>query len=280
MRKEAMNKTSAGSAPLRACQTGLLAIFLLTLPAEASPAQAAPPSEPKILSDGAKAKAVRVENMHQTRYIEMFLAFEDPTTKKLVAACYNPMFGSKGIPASRDTAPQAKVEGIKPAELEKELNILNASINGPKLWQPDWAEVEAGRVRNFNGIKAPWVGELDMAKAVAVAKSPPYVPMTIGRKSRLGWNKGSTVLLLDDAEGNTWVMKGFQLGLQPKHTYEEFVARGASNFKKLPPGWKFRVKKLDKDLIETPAKGIATIMPDEFLNVYDKTGPGMTNYKP
>jgi hypothetical protein len=135
-------------------------------------------------------------------------------------------------------------------------------------------------VKNFNGIKAPWVGELDMAKAVAVAKSPPYVPMTIGRKSRLGWNKGSTVLLLDDAEGNTWVMKGFQLGLQPKHTYEEFVARGASNFKKLPPGWKFRVKKLDKDLIETPAKGIATIMPDEFLNVYDKTGPGMTNYKP
>jgi len=26
--------------------------------------------------------------------------------------------------------------------------------------------------------------------------------------------------------------------------------------------------------------GVAAIMPDEFFNVYDKTGPGMTDYKP
>jgi len=91
---------------------------------------------------------------------------------------------------------------------------------------------------------------------------------------------GTTVLLLDDAEGNTWVMKGFQQGLKPRYTYKEFVAAGAGNFKKLPPGWKFRVKTLDKDLIEKPENGVATIMPDEFFNVYDKSGPGMSNYKP
>jgi hypothetical protein len=33
-------------------------------------------------------------------------------------------------------------------------------------------------------------------------------------------------------------------------------------------------------LIEVPENGVATIMPDEFFNVYDKTGPGMSNYKP
>jgi hypothetical protein len=33
-------------------------------------------------------------------------------------------------------------------------------------------------------------------------------------------------------------------------------------------------------LIEVPEAGVATIMPDEFFNVYDKTGPGMSNYKP
>jgi hypothetical protein len=104
--------------------------------------------------------------------------------------------------------------------------------------------------------------------------------MTIARKSGLGWNKGTQVLLLDDDAGNTWVMKGFQLGLEPKHTYEQFVAAGAGNFKKLPAGWQFRVKVLDKDLIEVPVTGVATIMPDEFFNMYDKTGPGMTNFKP
>jgi hypothetical protein len=96
----------------------------------------------------------------------------------------------------------------------------------------------------------------------------------------LGWNQGTTVVLLDDPEGNTWVLKGFQVGLKPNYTFEEFVAAGQSQFKKLPPGWKFRTKTLEKDLIEKPEGGVATVMPDEFFNVYDKTGPGMTNYKP
>ena len=26
--------------------------------------------------------------------------------------------------------------------------------------------------------------------------------------------------------------------------------------------------------------GVAAIIPDEFFNVYDKTGPGYSNYKP
>ena len=88
------------------------------------------------------------------------------------------------------------------------------------------------------------------------------------------------MLLLDDAEGDTWIMKGLQLGLKPQHTYEQFAATGAGNFKKLQPGWKFRIKTLEKDLIEVPENGVAKIMPDEFFNIYDKTGAGMSNYKP
>lgn len=236
---------------------------------------------PEILHDGADAKHMVVKNMHQTRYIEMFLAFKDPATQKLVAACYNPMFTSEGIPATRDTAPQALVEGLDFEKIKKEYGVLNASLNGPKLWLPDWTEIEAGVVREFNGIAAPWVGQLDMGgNTGGVAESKPYKPKKIARKSGIGWNKGTTVLLLDDQEGNTWVMKGFQLGLTPPYTYQEFVAAGMDQFKNLPDGWTFRVKTLEKDLIERPENGIATIMPDEFFNVYDLTGPGMTNYTP
>jgi hypothetical protein len=238
-------------------------------------------AEPKVIKDGSNAKPGRVENMHLTRYIEMFLAFRDPTTGKFVAACYNPMFTSKGIPATRDTAPQALVDGLDFEKIKKEYNLVGASLNGPKLWTPDWSEVEVGVERDFNGIKAPWVAQLNMGdKPVAVSESAPYAPMTIARKSALGWKKGTTVLLLDDASGNTYVMKGFQVGIAPKYTYEQFVAAGQSQFKQLPEGWKFRVKTLDKELIETPQDGVATILADEFFNVYDKTGPGMTNYKP
>ena len=65
--------------------------------------------------------------------------------------------------------------------------------------------------------------------------------------------QGTTVLLLDDAEGNTWIMKGFQLGLKPQKTYEEFVAAGAGNFKQLPPGWKFRISTDNAKSISTAA---------------------------
>jgi hypothetical protein len=71
-----------------------------------------------------------------------------------------------------------------------------------------------------------------------------------------------------------------QLGLKPQRTYEEFLAAAPSLFKTLPQGWKARVVKLEKDLDEKPEGGVAAIMSDEFFNVYDKTGPGMSNYKP
>jgi hypothetical protein len=242
-------------------------------------AQEKPSAVPQVLADGANAKSARVDNMRMTRYIEMFLAAHDETGK-LVAACYNSMFSPEGIPASKDTAPQKLAEGLDVDKLKNDYGVLGASLNGPKLWLPDWAGIDIGVARDFNGIHTAWVAQLNMDKSAGVSESTPYESMTIARKSGVGWNKGTTALLLDDAEGNTWIMKGFQLGLKPQQTYEQFVAAGAGNFKKLPPGWKFRIKVLDRDLIEKPEGGVATIMPDEFFNVYDKTGPGMTNYKP
>lgn len=266
---------------MKRIKAGLLIAVILTAKSMTSIAQSPTPVVPDVFVDGANAEFRHVDKMHKTRYIEMFLSGRDANTGKMVAACYNTMFTLKGIPATRDTAPQKLVEGLDFDKINQEYGVLNASLNGPKLWMPDWSEVNSGVERNFNGIAATWVGQLNMGdNAGGVSESTPYKSLTIARKSSLGWNKGTTVLLLDDAEGNTWVMKGFHMGLKPKHTYEEFVSAGATMFKKLPEGWKFRIKKLEKDLIETPEKGIATIMPDEHFNVYDKTGPGMTNYKP
>jgi hypothetical protein len=33
-----------------------------------------------------------------------------------------------------------------------------------------------------------------------------------------------------------WILKGFQMGLKPEYTYDEFVAGGQDHFKKLPEG--------------------------------------------
>jgi hypothetical protein len=281
MKREKNMKRKVGvTASQAAMKVGLLTVVMLTAAVLPSFAQAPPAAMPKVFSDGADAKPKRVENLNQVRYIEMYLAAPDAKTGEIVAACYNSSTLPGDTPVAKDTSPQALVEGLDLAKIKTEYGVVGASLNGPKLWMLDWCDIEVGVVREFNGIKAGWCAQLNMKKNADVTKMPVYKPMTIDRKSSIGWNKGTTALLLDDPEGNTWIMKGFQLGLKPQHTYQQFVAAGASNFKKLPPGWKFRIKKLDKDYVETPANGVATILPDEFLNVYDKTGPGMGNYKP
>lgn len=238
-------------------------------------------TEPGVLGDGDGAKSIRVDGLHKVRFAEIFLAGREEKTGKLVAACYNTSLFPGAVPASRDTAPQAWAEGLDFNKIKNEFGVLGASFNGPKLWMPDWVEIQNGVVREFNGRKVPWVAQLDMGDNTSgVSESTPYKPITIARDSGIGWNKGTTALLLDDAEGNTWIMKGFQVGLKPAYTFEQFVAAGQSHFKKLPPGWTFRVKTLEQDLNERPQGGVATIMVDEFFNVYDKTGPGMSNYKP
>ncbi len=145
---------------------------------------------------------------------------------------------------------------------------------------PDWVEIDVGAERDFDGLAAMWCAQLNMGENDSVGEIATYEPVTFARDSRLGWNKGTTVVLLDDAEGNTWVMEGFELGLKPENTYDEFLTALPVIYKKLPEGWNVRVKTLKEDLIEKPQGEVATIMKDEFFNVYDKTGPGMTNYKP
>ena len=107
--------------------------------------------------------------MHKTRFIEIFLAHRDAKTGKLVAECYNTMFTPRGIPASKDTAPQAKVEGLDFEAMKKDFAVAGASLNGPKLWLSDWTEIEAGVERNFNGIAASWVARLNMGDNAGAA---------------------------------------------------------------------------------------------------------------
>jgi hypothetical protein len=232
--------------------------------------------------DGANAQAKRFDNLNQVRYLEVFVVGGNGLTHNLYGRCYNTTFApSFDLAASKDSAPQAYAEGIDLKAIKKQQGALGATLNGPKQWMLDWTEISLGKERDFNGKLIPWCADLNL-KGVDLKKwgKVPYEPMTIARNSACGWNKGTTALLLDDPEGNTWVMKGFQVGLKPQYTHEQFVAAGQGQFKNLPPGWKFRVKTLDQDLIEKPEAGVATIMPDEFFNVYDKCGAGMTNYKP
>ena len=56
--------------------------------------------------------------------------------------------------------------------MKKEYGVLGASLNGPKLWLPDWTDIEIGRERDFNGMQGGWVAQLDMGTTRAASAKP------------------------------------------------------------------------------------------------------------
>ena len=108
---------------MKTVNVGLIIMALFLIVVIPCGAQDASLAAPEVLSDGANAKNKRVDNMHQTRYIEIFLAAKEAKTGSLVAACYNSMFSTEGIPVSKDTAPQTLVEGLDLEQIKKEYGV-------------------------------------------------------------------------------------------------------------------------------------------------------------
>ena len=230
--------------------------------------------------DNANVKVMHLKNQNGSRYAEVFLVGGNALTGDLKASVYNTLLLNGRSVSNKDSAPQKLALAFNPGQLKKEYHVLGAKLNGPKRWQLDWIEVPVGAKRDFDGLMACWVAELSLKGMNLKDESKmSYHPTTVHRHTQFGYNKGTTVHLIDDADGNTWIMKGYNEGIHPAMSY----AKGSTTLGKrltLPAGWKFRDKVLTKDLVLIPATGTAMIMPDNLFNVYDKTGPGYSNYKP
>jgi hypothetical protein len=241
-----------------------------------------PPSFIPLPDERASAVPKKYEHIHLTRYIELFLVGGNRLTGDLRANVYNTTYFNGWNDANKDSAPEALVAGLDLKKLAKEHKVFLVYLNGPKLWMLDWAEVQIGPVRDFDGVKAAWAANVDLkGVSLKAGHTNAYKKTTIERKSRIGWNKGTTVFLIDDAEGNTWVLKGMQLGLGSKETYDSIATNFAEKrLPNLPRGWKFRTKVLDRDLIETPKNGVEPLLSGPMDDIFDKIGPGYSNYTP
>ena len=230
--------------------------------------------------DGAKVTPMHFENLRAGQYTEIFLIAGNPVDGELRANVYNTVGLNGYTQANNNSSPTPIVAKVNADSLKKEFKVLGAHVNGPKLWMLDWIDVPVGTERDFNGLMARWVAVVDL-KGIDLKDTSEggYRKTSVERKTKFGYLKGRPAFLIDDAAGNTWIMKGMDLGLNPTQSYETGKDLG-NRLKKLPAGWKFRVAVLPEDLVLLPATGVAQIMPDELFNVYDRTGPGYSNYKP
>lgn len=233
----------------------------------------------KLPDDGANASVKRFDDLRNMRYAEVFHIGGNELTHDLQAAFYNTT-GLNNSKDPRDTCPADLWAKVDPETIKKQYDVLGVFKNGPRYWMMDWIELPVGAERDFNGLKARWFGQVQLPLGVDLKEkgSSAYHPTTVARKSQMGFNKGKLVFILDDAEGNPWVMQAYSLIVDPNLNYDSLKDLGSKL--KLPPGWKFRVQLLDRDLTIRAVDGIAHIVQDDLENTYDLCARGASNFKP
>ena len=228
--------------------------------------------------DGAEAKLNTFKGTYGHRYTEMFLIGGNAITKNLEANVYN-TWGLNGSDTTGDSSPAVLLDKIDVKEIAKQYHMLAAFKNGARLWTLDWIEVQMGKELDFGGMKARWVNWLDLRGISTEPGAADYKNITVTRRTRFGFNKGTRISVLDDAQGNPWVMKSFSLITFPDQNFADIANLGSRL--KLPAGWKFRSVVLEQDLVLTPdSTGTAHITQDDFGNTYDRAGGPFSNFKP
>ena len=229
-------------------------------------------------NDGADAKLVTQRGVRGQRYTEMFLIGGNAITKDLEANVYNTM-GLNGGPTTGDSSPAALLDKVDVKSVKEQYGMLASFKNGPRLWTLDWFDGAVGKELDFNGMKARWVNWLDLKGISTEPGAADYKDITVKRHTHFGFDKGKQVFVLEDPDGNPWVMKSMSLITHPEQKFDELGTLGSRL--KLPPGWKFRGPVLDQDLILTPDQdGVAHITQDDFGNTYDRAGGAYSNIKP
>jgi hypothetical protein len=231
--------------------------------------------------DGKDAKVTRFSNLNNYRYCEVFLIGGNALTKDLSAGVYNTTdLNNKANP--RDSCSTGMWAKVDVDALKKQYDVLGAFKNGPRFWMYDWIELPIGTQHDFNGIQARWLARVQLPKEFGKEGATYYNPTTVGRNSHQGYAKGQTIFILDDPTGTPWLMQAYSLIVDPNLTYDDL--KMLDKKLKLPPGWKYRVKVLDRDLEVRAINGVARIVQDDLQSTYnacfEEAGEKACAYRP
>ena len=233
----------------------------------------------KIPPDDAQFTEINFKNLMGTRYTEILLVFGNAVTGNYMAGVYNTIGLNGADPAGGgDSCPAAILDKIDMKKVKEDNGALSTVKNGPRLWTVDHIGVKAGKERDFQGLKARWVTWFPIPDELRKGKDLSYAIMHPKRDTTMGINKGSRAYILDDPQGNSWVMKSAGLIKDPNQKFEDLKDLGSRL--KLPPGWKFRSPVLEQDLEFMTDKGNTMITQDELGNTYDRVGGPYSNFKP
>lgn len=158
-------------------------------------------------------------------------------------------------------------------KLATELNVGYVALNLRRFWAAD--EIffyQAGEMISFQGVKAIWVASMNAEALKAGLRGNFFTAQKIKRDTNWLFKAGKPAYLVRTPEGKVWVLQVYGHEVDPTLSIETMDLLGSKL--KLPEGWKFEVKVLEKDLAIEPRRsgGIAHIMRDNLTNTYQACG--------
>ena len=228
-------------------------------------------------ADDANLTRMEHQGIMGQRYTEFLIVWGNPLKKEFVAGVYNTV-GLNTPDGKGDTTPQDKLDKINLEEVEGEMKALSHVLNGPRLWTIDHLGVSAGKKRDFQGLEAHWVMWFPIPDEIREGKDLSYAIMPALRDTDMTIWKGSRVYMLEDPEGNRFVMKSASLIKDPDQKFEDLKDLGSRL--NPPDGWSFHTRVLDEELVFKTKDGKSFIVQDEIGNTYDRVGGPYSNYKP
>jgi hypothetical protein len=227
-----------------------------------------------------EGKIIHIENAHNYPFCEFGLVIGD-SFETAEAHIWNTTGTSDCPPKYRDP-----IDAAGPEAFARKHGALAGWLNPRRHWMFDefWVYV-VGNPHDFDGVMASWMAKLPvktLLENASMEKTNAYQPGHIFRYDTFKYKKGTTVHLLDAADGGVFIMQSWTDHYNQDLTYENLKDLGPM-YKQLPAGWKFRTKVLDTDLeVSPPPPGrLAYVLLDEFHNVFEGCGyDAACTYKP
>ena len=163
--------------------------------------------------------------------------------------------------------PQDLWDALDPAGIAAELGALAVKLNGPRHWMLDGLGQKVAVVdpvfHDFGGLMTRRIAMIDLGTN---PESVPYTQRHVDRGAVFFFDAGSAVHELVDPDGLAYVMQAYCIGVDPTITQESLPTLGERL--DLPPGWTYRTRVLDAELVVDTSATVATVLQDELENTY------------
>jgi hypothetical protein len=166
--------------------------------------------------------------------------------------------------------PDEAWKAIDAQALAKELGVTRVNKNGPRYWTIDGI---VGRGVSTNGERATFGGiamderaTLEMSLSAALDRKK-YSPVEVKRDTIFVFKAGNPVFELTDPDGQVYMMQSYAQIVDPTLSLADLP--GLASRLKLPKGWTFSTRTLDKEY-RLEADGLAFVLQDELENSYQR----------